>query len=150
MSEQSSSINLSVDSTAIPIMWACVKHFEPIANNHDQQAIIASLLGKLAEAMAADTTIPWGTYLFLSPEEGFELDFALHMTMTDAEMAKRYGPPADQYVGKVRLSTLADHIPLMAELLRKLEIATQLAEHEHRLSIIENQLGIVPMSKSHP
>ena len=147
MNEQSYSINLSVDSTAIPVMWVCVKHLEPFTTKPDQQAAVASLLGKLAEVMAADTP-PWGECLSISFDEVYALDFALHLTMTDAEMAKKYGPPADEYVGKVLLSTLAKNIPLMAELTRKLEIATKLAEHEHRLSVIENQLGIVSKSES--
>ena len=143
MSEQSFKIRLSVDAAAVPIMWICVKHKELIVAKHDHQAIVTSLLGILTEAMAAEYRGPWGTLLYFSPSEGFFLNSALHLTMIDAESAKRFGPLADQHIGEVRLSTLADHIPLMAELLRKLEIATELAEQEHRLSVIEDQLGIV-------
>ncbi len=146
MTEKSALIHMYVDKGSIPLLWICIKNFESIPNEPDDKATVAVLLDKLAQEMAADSSSPYDALLTLTLDEGSQLDFALHMTMTDATLAKQFGDPADKYIGKVRLSSLADHVHLMADLLRTLNIATQLADHEHRISIIEEHLGIVSRS----
>ena len=106
MSDKADQIYLSIDSDAVPILWTCVKHLEPIAKKRNEHERAKRLLDKLAEVMADNSPPPWGTLLSLSYEEGFDLDFALHMTITNAEMAREFGEPADQYIGKVKLSSL--------------------------------------------
>ncbi len=142
MSDSDNHIQLYVSRAAIPVLWFCVKRFEPIPKKPEEKEVTAALLGKLAEEMTTDPSIPYDVLLTLTFEEGIDLDCALHLTMTDASMAREYGALADEYVGKVKLSSLAECIPLMAELLRRLNISTQLARHEERLSIIETQLRI--------
>lgn len=93
MTELPTIIHLYVSRATVPIIWTCVKHFEPIPDKPDEQVVVAGLLNKLAEAMAADSSSPYDALISLTPEEGSQLDFALHMTMTDATLAKKYGGP---------------------------------------------------------
>src|SRR5574341_1653830 len=106
MTENSALIHMYVDKDSIPLMWTCVKHFESVLKEPDDKVTIARLLDKLAQEMAADSASPYDALLTLTPDEGSQLDFALHMTMTDATLAKQYGGPADEHIGKVRLSSL--------------------------------------------
>ena len=61
--------------------------------------------------------------------------------MTDATLE------TSEVINEIPLSTLSNHTHLMAQLLRDLDVATQLADHQYRISVIEKHLGIVPMAK---
>lgn len=142
MSEKPSQISLFVDKKSISIMWICAKHFESILKLPEEIVIFTGLLNKLSQEIATDKSSPFDAFLTLTAEEESQLDFALHMTMTDASMAKEYGLIADKYIGKIRLSSLADQVPLMADILRMLYVANQIAYFDQRISIIEERLGI--------
>lgn len=147
MNDKPETILFFVDSSSLAILWSCVKHLEPVAEKRGKQVVVKQILEKLAEARDAEPT-PFNKLLSLSPEEGFILDMSLQMTMASADLAKKYGdPPTSLYNGDVKLSDLAIYIPQMAELARKLTTATQLANHEYRISTIEKHLGITPKRK---
>lgn len=149
MSENSSTICLTVDNNSLQLLWICLKHFEPVViNNKDEIEVYTSLIGKIAQEMVSDEKLPWGSFFSLSPREAQTLDFAMRMTMVDIKMAIKFGSMADQYVGETRLSSYIEKLPLISEVIEKLDLATQLAIQEHRLTMIEQKLGIVSKNMS--
>jgi hypothetical protein len=135
-------LSLFVQKSTVPILFSAVKHLEPILDKPKDKADVAGLLGKIALAMVSDADSPYDSLLTLTGKEAEDLDFSLHVTMSDAALAKKYGAMADQPVGKVMLSSLADKIPIMAEVLRSLNTAIHLAMLEERVSAAEERLGI--------
>ncbi len=137
MTEESAVIQMYANKISIRIMWICVKHFEA-TYKPDNKAAVARLLEKLMEEISEDSGSPYDAVLELTPEEGWQLDNSLHVTITDVSLG------TSEVINEIPLSTLSNHTPLMAQLLRDLDVATQIADHQYRISVIEKHLGIVP------
>ena len=142
------SLSFYVPKATLPLLFAAVKHFERIPDKPEDKDATQSLLGKIAVGMAEDSESPYDPMLTLTGHEADNLDFALHMTMADAKLAKKYGRMADEPVGRVMLSSLADKVPDMMEVLRSLDTALQVAALEQRVSAVEERVGIVRKEES--
>ena len=69
-----------------------------------------------------------------------ETDCALHLMMADATLAKKFGGPADAYVGKTRISELADFVPAMSSILRRLYLSERLTALELQMADLQKRI----------
>lgn len=142
-------VTLGLNSVELHVLVYCVQSLEnfferkPPEDNESLPAV-QSAMKKLVPAYldALERKDPYDRQLGFSEEEQKVVGFALHMTMTDAVMAKQYGLVADDNVGPdVRLRDLAEYVPVMASLLRRLEVAQRLTYLERQVRELQAQLG---------
>lgn len=140
-------VALRLNRVELYVMVYCVQALEtfferrPPEDKKDLRAV-GSALKKLVPAHLESLKDPYDRCLEFSGDEQEVIDFALHMTMTDATMAQRYSPVADAKIGPdVRLSDLARYVPVMATILRRLETAQRLGRLEQQVEQLQARSG---------
>lgn len=135
--EKEKPFHLPLSKPELILVWASLKHVEGIVSSSQAKESIASLVEKLDSAIKSHSDSPYDTHLQLSKDAADEIDSAIHVMMTDAEMAKKFGEPADEVIGSLRLSQIYEYVAALRDILRRLEINTTLGEFENRISVLE-------------
>lgn len=141
-------IVLGLSSADCFVLVCCVQHFTNFFKRNppqddkskaDQRAL-QSVMQKLSIARSENLGNPYDTNLTFSVDEQGVVDFALHMAMTDATVAKSIPVSDDRVIPDVMLSDLAPHVPLMRDLLRRLDVAQRLTHLEHQVYQLWSQI----------
>ena len=89
------------------------------------------------EKLSKQTPTPFDTHIELTEDSAFYIDTSLHSMMFNSVMAKKFGGSAEETIGTIHISELAEHIPLMRDILRRVENCIKMAEFECRISNLE-------------
>ncbi len=117
------------------ILSLCARYAQSRIPEAAADASMSSALEKL-KTVFADPSSPYDVHLTLTQDELFNLDSSLHLMMADASIAKEVGDIADFQIGEIYISQLAQHIPLMREVLRRFKFLEELALVRRELEIL--------------
>lgn len=131
--------SIGVDHTELFLLWMCTNYLVSRIPEAQKDEAVLSLLKKL-DAVREKADSPYDVRLDLTANEVHQVDSALHLMMADATMAKKFGGPADEQIGKTRLSEFAEFVPMMNGILRRLRLNERLVMQEQRIADLQAQL----------
>ncbi|MEA3459440.1 MAG: hypothetical protein U9R11_01995 [Chloroflexota bacterium] len=87
-----------------------------------------------------ESDFPYDVALHLTADEVHEVDSALYLMMADATIAKKFGGPANEWIGKTRISELAKFVPTVGDILRRLHLSERLAVLEWQVADLQKRV----------
>jgi hypothetical protein len=133
-------IELGLTQNELQLLSMCIEYSCSYISDPEQVEVANTVLEKVEGPFPEKPSSPYKASLELTQPQALVVSAAIGIMITNSTRAEKLGGEAEHYIAGVPISQLAPCIPELRNILRRLDLAVQMAVYEQEVENIRSEL----------